>query len=120
MFLEQIPILGGLNHHFAWVKSSSKSPFWMAKNHPFSWPFKPCSSVWSGSRGGLRGDSASSTGDDAGDAHVVLGEVVGEPELLVMAMPGDQQVQAHVGQALVETFRSTRLDTTRDDGFLLG
>ena len=71
-------------------------------------------------RGGLRGDSASSTGDDAGDAHVVLGEVVGEPELLVMAMPGDQQVQAHVGQALVETFRSTRLDTTRDDGFLLG
>ena len=72
-------------------------------------------------RGGLRGDSAASTGDDAGDAHVVLGEVVGEPELLVMAMPGDQQVQAHVGQALVETFRSmTRLDTTRDDGFLGG
>ena len=54
-------------------------------------------------RSGLRGDAASSAGDDAGDAHVVLGEVVGEPELLVMAVPGDQQVQPHVGQALVET-----------------
>ena len=69
-------------------------------------------------RGGLRGDSASSTGDDASDAHVVLGEVIGEPELLVMAMPGDQQVQTHVGQALVETSRwMTQFDATRDDGF---
>ena len=53
----------------------------------------------------LRGNTTPSASDDTGDAHVVLGEVIGEPQLLVVAVPSDQQIQSHVGQGLVETCR---------------
>lgn len=57
----------------------------------------------------LRGNATTATCDDTGDAHVVLGVVIREPQLLVMSVTSDQQVKAHVGQRFIETlFMATR------------
>ena len=55
-----------------------------------------------GIRRGLGCDAVTTTGHDACYAHVVLGIVIREPELLIMPVPRHKQVHAQALQGLVE------------------
>ena len=46
----------------------------------------------------LRRDATAASGDDARHAHVVLGIVIREPQLLVVAVACDQQIHSEAAQ----------------------